>query len=125
MQGIIDVFIRLSLADIVIEEDFVKIQLFTVLTYDVTSQTETVKKKCGNIPPTEGALRQHLSENASDEYLDTVRNCNQIYQMQSTGDRKSSNSECDDNTIEPLLAVLPQASDEGSELIGCRCKTCV
>ncbi|KAG5891985.1 hypothetical protein JTB14_007733 [Gonioctena quinquepunctata] len=59
-------------SDIVTEEDFVKIELFTVLMYDVTSQTETVNecrrvlytqknRSVENIPPSGEAFYTLLS----------------------------------------------------------------
>ncbi|KAG5863975.1 hypothetical protein JTB14_000528 [Gonioctena quinquepunctata] len=96
MQGITNEFIRLSSADIVIEEDFLEIQLPTLLIHDITSQIEPMNK-CG---------RKRI----------------EIYQMQPTGGRNRQ--------IRNVMIRLNHFgnhfepdSDEGSELISCRCKT--
>ncbi|CAG9823856.1 unnamed protein product [Phaedon cochleariae] len=135
MQEMTDVFIRLSSTDIITEEDFDKIQLFTVMMYDVTSQTETVNecrrvlytqknRSVENIPPTEGALRQHLRRAMLQSRIWIKCLELQPYIPNATNwGWKSSNLESQDETIEPLWTVLPQASDECSELISCRCKT--
>ncbi|KAG5900219.1 hypothetical protein JTB14_008101 [Gonioctena quinquepunctata] len=64
---------QMASAVIVTEEDFIQIQLFTVLMYDDNSQTETLNecrrvlytqknRSVENIPPTAEALRQHLRQ---------------------------------------------------------------
>ena len=70
-ESMTEVFNRLTSATAIVEEDFKKIQLFTVLMYDLTSQAQTVnecsrilyiqKNRCvENTSPSEQALRQHL-----------------------------------------------------------------
>ena len=67
VAGKYEVFNRLTSATAIDEEDFKKIQFFTVLMYDLTSQAETVNecrrilytqknRSVENIPPSEQVL---------------------------------------------------------------------
>ena len=67
VAGKYEVFNRLTSATAIDEEDFKKIQFFTVLMYDLTSQAETVNecrrilytqknRSVENIPPSEHVL---------------------------------------------------------------------
>lgn len=103
--------------------------------YDVTSETETVNecrrilftqknRNVENIPPTEEALRQHLKRAMLQSRI--WRQCLQLQPELPNATSwgwKSSNNVRDENELEPLWTVLPQASDECCELISCRCKT--